>query len=89
MKYIIPFEDIRLKDLPIVGGKNASLGEMISALTSKGILIPSGFAITAQAYRDFIKFNLLEQKIKNLLSEIDIHDLKNFRRIGGMGFRSH
>ncbi|HBS48342.1 TPA: phosphoenolpyruvate synthase [Candidatus Dependentiae bacterium] len=82
MKYIIPFEDIRLKDLPIVGGKNASLGEMISALTSKGILIPSGFAITAQAYRDFIKFNLLEQKIKNLLSEIDIHDLKNFRRIG-------
>ena len=47
--YIKPFKDIRIEDVPLVGGKNASLGQMINALTKEGILVPNGFAITANA----------------------------------------
>lgn len=49
------FKDISIKDVPLVGGKNASLGEMYSHLSSKGINIPNGFAISAQAYFEFLE----------------------------------
>ena len=52
--YVIPFTDLRMKDVPSVGGKNASLGEMISQLQEKGVRVPGGFATTSQAYRDFL-----------------------------------
>jgi len=63
-KHILWFKDISNKDVPLVGGKNASLGEMYRELTKKGILIPNGFAITAEAYKYFISKNKLEDKIR-------------------------
>ncbi|MBI5346560.1 MAG: phosphoenolpyruvate synthase [Chlamydiae bacterium] len=66
-KYIKWFEDIRNKDIAIVGGKNASIGEMFSALKQDGINVPDGFAITAEAYFEFLEFNHLKEKILTLL----------------------
>ncbi len=57
MKWTRPFRSLRLNDIPLVGGKNASLGEMLSELSALGIAVPDGFAITAPAYRDFIDQN--------------------------------
>lgn len=67
MKLIRWFETLRVTDVPIVGGKNASLGEMISRLKSQGISVPEGFATTAEAYWDFIAVNRLEEKIHEQL----------------------
>ncbi|MCB1067402.1 MAG: phosphoenolpyruvate synthase [Simkania sp.] len=66
-KYVCPFEDLRAKDVAIAGGKNASLGEMIAELKPEGVNIPGGFAVTAEAYRYFIRENGLEKKIETLL----------------------
>jgi pyruvate,water dikinase len=82
MEFIKVFEEIGMKDVPLVGGKNASLGEMVCQLGPKGVLIPSGFAITAQAYWHFIKTNNLEDKIRKLLAQIDKSDLQKFAAIG-------
>ncbi len=82
MEFIKVFEEIGMKDITLVGGKNASLGEMICQLGSKGVLIPSGFAITAPAYWHFIKSNDLEDKIRTLLAQIDKSDLQKFSAIG-------
>ncbi len=67
MAYIRWFESISKDDVPIVGGKNASLGEMISTLKKKGIRVPGGFATTAQAYFDFLDHNDLRAKISHIL----------------------
>ena len=64
-KHILWFKDISNKDVPLVGGKNASLGEMYSELSKKGVNIPNGFAITAEAYKYFIESNDLEDKIRD------------------------
>ncbi|MCX6779350.1 MAG: phosphoenolpyruvate synthase, partial [Candidatus Magasanikbacteria bacterium] len=69
MKNILWFKEISIKDVPIVGGKNASLGEMYSLLTPKGIKVPNGFAVTAEAFRYFLKYNNLDDKIKELLKD--------------------
>lgn len=82
MKFIKLFEEIGIKDIPSVGGKNASLGEMIKNLSVKGVLIPSGFAITAQAYWHHIKTNNLEEKIRLLLSNINKNNLEALATIG-------
>jgi pyruvate,water dikinase len=66
------FDDIGMADIAIVGGKNASLGEMRRALTPLGIRIPGGFATTADAYRDFVRGADLERVIRELLTAIDI-----------------
>jgi Phosphoenolpyruvate synthase/pyruvate phosphate dikinase len=63
------FEELHRGDVATVGGKNASLGEMIQALSSKGIDVPPGFATTAQAYRQYLKANGLEQAIAILLTD--------------------
>ena len=81
-EYIKKFEDLNIKDIPSVGGKNASLGEMIQKLTPKGVLIPSGFAVTADAYRYHLKENNLEAKIEKLLSKINRKKLQDFAKIG-------
>ncbi|MFA5075279.1 MAG: phosphoenolpyruvate synthase [Candidatus Babeliales bacterium] len=78
MKFIKKFKDVNLKDLNLVGGKNASLGEMIQQLGNKGIKIPHGFAITSDAYWFFLEKNNLKEKIKNLLSRIDLKKLDEF-----------
>ncbi|MCB9493075.1 MAG: phosphoenolpyruvate synthase [Epsilonproteobacteria bacterium] len=71
MQFIKHFDSIRMTDIAQVGGKNASLGEMIHALSSKNVLIPSGFAITANAYWKHLHDNNLTGQIKTLLGRID------------------
>ncbi|KPK32949.1 MAG: phosphoenolpyruvate synthase [Chlamydiae bacterium SM23_39] len=79
MKYIRFFKDLSNKNISLVGGKNASLGEMISTLKNKNIPIPNGFAITADAYWNFIKYNNLEKKIFPLLKN---SKKENIQKIG-------
>jgi len=74
--YIIPFEALRMTDVETVGGKNASLGEMISQLHAKGVRVPTGFATTALAFRDFLQHHHLTEKINQRLSELNIDDVK-------------
>ena len=79
---VLWFDEIDVKDVPLVGGKNASLGEMYSNLKPKGINIPNGFAITATAYRYFMKENNLMEKIKEILKDLDTSDVENLRERG-------
>lgn len=65
------FNDIRSEDIALVGGKNASLGEMITTLSTKGVKVPEGFAVTAQAYREFIEANQLGNNIHQCLGDWD------------------
>jgi len=82
VKYIKQFKDIRIEDVALVGGKNASLGQMISALTKEGILVPDGFATTADAYWYFIDYNNLRAKINNTLSGVSLSDVQDLQRVG-------
>ncbi|AWD32436.1 Phosphoenolpyruvate synthase [Candidatus Kinetoplastibacterium sorsogonicusi] len=82
MSYIIPFEDLRMSDIDSVGGKNASLGEMISQLSCAGVRVPSGFATTAQAFSDFLKQSNLDNRINECLSNLDADNLKELTSAG-------
>ncbi|MEB3211047.1 MAG: phosphoenolpyruvate synthase [Leptolyngbyaceae bacterium] len=79
---VLEFEKIGIQDVPLVGGKNASLGEMIRHLTPKGIRVPTGFATTAHAYRYFIQQAGLEEKVRSRLAGLDIEDVEALRRCG-------
>ncbi|WP_297056393.1 phosphoenolpyruvate synthase [Thermosulfurimonas sp.] len=79
---ILWFDEISIKDVPLVGGKNASLGEMYRNLTPKGVRVPEGFAVTAEAYRYFIRENHLDEKIRKALEGLDTHDVKNLQKRG-------
>ena len=81
-QFIIPFSKISIEDLPRVGGKNSSLGEMFNQLTSKGINIPDGFALSADAYRLFRKENNIEKELNDLLYSLDRQNFKNLAEIG-------
>ncbi|MSP85894.1 MAG: phosphoenolpyruvate synthase [Methylotenera sp.] len=72
--HIISFENLRNIDVPSVGGKNASLGEMISQLSAKGVRVPTGFATTADAYREFLAVNGLDVKINAELDKLNVDD---------------
>ncbi len=72
--HAIPFEQLRNTDVGSVGGKNASLGEMISQLSAKGVRVPTGFATTADAYREFLAQNNLDKKINDLLDKLNADD---------------
>jgi pyruvate, water dikinase len=76
-EYIRWFDEIGIDDIPLVGGKNASLGEMCRELAAKGVKVPNGFAITADAYRYVLREAGLDQKIKEILSDLDTRDLEN------------
>lgn len=80
--YIQWFDTIRMDDVEIVGGKNASLGEMYTQLTGSGVDVPNGFATTAQAYRDFLQQNNLTQRINQTLAELDVEDVVELGRTG-------
>ena len=80
--FILWFKDLTIKDVPLVGGKNASLGEMYQTLTNEGINIPNGFAVTAYAYRYFLKKANIENEIKNILSGLDTHNIRNLTEKG-------
>ena len=82
MKYILDLKEVKLKDLELVGGKNASLGEMIQNIGDLGVNIPGGFAITVEAYWEFIRFNELDHSIRSLMSELIKDDLVSLRKIG-------
>ena len=82
MKFVRWFEEIGAHDIALVGGKNASLGEMIRNLSKKGINIPSGFAITAEAYKYVIEKAGIGQKIKDTLADLDTHDMENLAERG-------
>ncbi|MHC0063908.1 phosphoenolpyruvate synthase [Nostoc sp. UIC 10890] len=79
---ILWFDEVGIADIPVVGGKNASLGEMIQQLTPKGINVPTGFATTAYAYRYFIQSAGLEAKLRKLFANLDVEDVKNLRERG-------
>ena len=74
-EYVISFEQLRMSDVERVGGKNASLGEMISQLAHSGVRVPGGFATTAQAYRDFLAHEGLAARIEAELSTLDVDDV--------------
>ncbi len=79
---ILWFDDIGIDDVPLVGGKNASLGEMYRNLTSKGVAVPHGFAITAYAYRYLLKTAGIADAIERALDGLDTHDLRNLQSRG-------
>jgi len=82
MKFIKWFEEVGTGDVALVGGKNASLGEMIQKLAEKGVNVPSGFAITAEAYRYLIQETGIKGKIRDTLAGLDTHDMKNLSERG-------
>jgi len=80
--FILWFEEISIKDVPLVGGKNASLGEMYQKLKPSGINVPDGFAITAAAYLHFIEKAGLVDKIKETLTGLDTHNIEDLQKRG-------
>ncbi len=80
--YVIPLGGLGMADVQTVGGKNASLGEMISQLSDLGVRVPDGFATTAQAYRDFLAQNKLGERIHAVLSELDVDDVDQLAAAG-------
>ncbi|MDW8092059.1 MAG: PEP/pyruvate-binding domain-containing protein, partial [Meiothermus sp.] len=82
MAYIRWFETIGMKDLEQVGGKNASLGEMMAHLSQAGVRVPGGFATTAEAFRDFLKHNRLEERIAQALKNLNVEDVAELARVG-------
>ncbi|MEZ0231820.1 MAG: phosphoenolpyruvate synthase [Methylophilaceae bacterium] len=83
-EYVIAFEKLRIADVPSVGGKNASLGEMISQLTAKGVRVPTGFATTADAYREFLAQGGLADRINAELDKLDVDNVNALAACGAM-----
>ena len=73
------FDKLGIEDVPVVGGKNAALGEMYSNLVPLGVNVPYGFALTAEAYRHFFRKTGLDEEIKKILSDLDTHNIKNLQ----------
>jgi len=80
--YIIWFDQLGMNDVERVGGKNASLGEMIANLSSAGVSVPGGFATTSKAYRDFLASNNLSKKINAALENLDVNDVNALAETG-------
>jgi pyruvate,water dikinase len=80
--YIIPFEKLKNTDVELVGGKNASIGEMISGLASLGVSVPGGFATTSHAYRDFLAQAGLDERIRGALATLDVDDVERLAVVG-------
>ncbi len=84
--FTLPLNQVGINDVETVGGKNASLGEMIQHLSSLGINIPNGFVITVAAYREFLRFNNLDASIRQMIGGIDFNNIESLRR-GGLQIR--
>ncbi|HEY5755364.1 MAG TPA: PEP/pyruvate-binding domain-containing protein, partial [Steroidobacter sp.] len=80
--YTVPFEKLGRHDVDTVGGKNSSLGEMISHLAKMGVSVPTGYATTAQAYRDFLKHEGLAERISKELATLDVEDVEKLTEVG-------
>ena len=81
-KHILWFNEISKEDVPLVGGKNASLGEMFSKLTNKGINVPDGFALTANFYWQFIRENGLQEKLEKIFTNFDLQNIQSLQKTG-------
>jgi pyruvate, water dikinase len=82
MNEIAWFDQIGMADLPRVGGKNASLGEMVSHLSALGVSVPGGFATTSDAYREFLAHDGLEGRIRDAIAQLDVEDVAALTRVG-------
>ncbi len=80
--YVIAFERLRMRDVETVGGKNASIGEMLGSLASLGVRVPGGFATTAQAYREFLRQGGLDERIRTALADLDVDDVAKLAATG-------
>src|SRR5471030_2425609 len=80
--YIVSFEHLKNKDVELVGGKNASIGEMISSLAALGVSVPGGFATTSHAYRDFLAQGGLDERIREVLASLDVDDVERLAVVG-------
>ena len=80
--YVRWFDSLSMQDVPVVGGKNASLGEMIGHLVAAGVTVPGGFATTAQAYQDFLAHQGLDKRIEAMLAELNVEDVPALTRAG-------
>jgi len=80
--FILWFDQLGIEDVPLVGGKNASLGEMYQELSSKGVKVPNGFAVTAYAYRYLLDKAEVREHIKEVLSDLDTTDMANLAERG-------
>lgn len=80
--YVLKLEELGMEDVEIVGGKNASLGEMIANLSEAGVAVPGGFATTAAAYRDFLKCDALDDRIRDKLAALDVDDIARLSDAG-------
>lgn len=80
--YVLPFNKLGVKDIESVGGKNASLGEMICHLTNAGVKVPPGFATTVQAYREFIAQGGVDKKINQILDKLNVDDIAQLKKAG-------
>ena len=81
-KYVKWFEELGINDVPLVGGKNASLGEMIQNLSAEGVSVPNGFAITADGYKYLMEKSGTMDRIKEVLSDLDTHNIANLQERG-------
>ena len=81
-EFVVDFHTVGMHDVHRVGGKNASLGEMISSLSDSGVKVPGGFATTADAYRDFIHSNSLGDRISKALAKLDVSDVEALAKTG-------
>jgi pyruvate,water dikinase len=80
--YVVPFEQLGMHDIESVGGKNASLGEMIGALTKLGVKVPGGFATTTRAYREFLQQDGLDERIRAELAALNVDDIHKLAACG-------
>ncbi|MFE4104641.1 phosphoenolpyruvate synthase [Almyronema epifaneia] len=80
--FILWFDAVGIDDIPLVGGKNASLGEMIQQLTPQGVNVPAGFATTAYAYRYFVQQAGLDAQLRQLFADLEVEDVANLRQRG-------
>ncbi len=85
-EFLRRFDQLGIADIPIVGGKNASLGEMIRKLKSKGICVPDGFATTTAAYRHYLESTGLDEKIRGLFADLEVTNVANLQQ-GGLAVR--
>jgi pyruvate,water dikinase len=81
-RYVQPLQELRMADVATVGGKNASLGELISQLAASGVRVPGGFATTAQAFDDYLEHNQLTAKIDAALAKVDVDDVGALAKAG-------
>ena len=81
-KYVLPLDQLSLADINLVGGTNASLGEMMTHLNDAGIRVPGGFATTTDSFNLFLEQNNLVQKIRELTEKLDVSNLKQLKAVG-------